>query len=102
TIVAVADLKKGSLLQADYTRKTQEVAEQRRTVETQSSALRQQTEQLEQQRAYAQSLIQSFTPQPPDIALLQTDPVAYMSQKANYEQMAGHLAYLQQQQQRSE
>lgn len=90
TVISVADLKKGSLLNADYTRKTQEVAEQRRTVEIQSQALQQHAQQLEQRGAYVSQLLQAFMPQPPDPALLDTDPFGYQKQRAEYEQWTAH------------
>lgn len=100
-IISIADLKKGSLLNADYTRKTQEVAEQRRALETQSSTLKATETQLEEQREYVTSLLQSIVPPPPDPAMLQTDPMGYMSQKAQHEQWTQHLQFLQQEQQRT-
>jgi hypothetical protein len=66
TFVTVADLKKGSLLQADYTRKTQEVAEQRRSVETQSAAAKQRETQATQIAELATNLIRGVMPPEPD------------------------------------
>lgn len=96
-IVSVSELKKGSLLNADYTRKTQEVAEQRRSVESQSAQLKQLETQLSEQREYVSQLMQSILPQEPDPALAATDPYGYTTQKANYDAMMRHVAYLQQQ-----
>lgn len=97
TVISVADLKKGSLLHADYTRKTQEAAELRRTAEAQSESVKQAEQQIIEQRNYMSSLLQSITPQAPDVSMLQTDPMAYMQQKAQYEQFTQHLDYLRQQ-----
>lgn len=102
TVISVADLKKGSLLHADYTRKTQEAAELRRTAEAQSESVKQAEQQIEQQRQYMTTLLQSVTPQAPDPSLVRTDPVAYMEQKAQYEQFAAHLDYLRQQDQQTQ
>ena len=102
TVTSIAELKKGSLLNADYTRKTQEVAEQRRALETQSEAFKATEKQLEEQREYVSSLLQSIVPQPPDPELLNTDPMAYMRQKADHEQWSQHQAYLDQEKQRTE
>lgn len=102
TIASIADLKKGTLLHADYTRKTQEVAEQRKAVETQSAEILASKQQLEQMREYNISLIRSIVPQaPPDPAMLETDPMGYMTQKAQFEQWAQHLQYLEAEQQRT-
>ena len=97
TVVSIADLKKGSLLNADYTRKTQEVAEQRRSVETQSSALQQQQQQLSEQRDMMAQLLHSIVPQAPDPTLASTDPYAYTRQKAEHEAWINHLQLLEQQ-----
>lgn len=94
TVVLVRDLKKGSLLNADYTRKTQEVAEQRRSVESQSSQLKQLETQLGEQREFVANLIQSVLPQEPDPLLAQTDPYAYTTQKATYDTWQRYLERL--------
>jgi hypothetical protein len=77
----VADLKAGSLRNADYTRKTQEVAEQRKQFETQSSVVKQREQQLEQNSQYIARLIQAIVPAAPDPATMQTDPMGYLQQK---------------------
>jgi hypothetical protein len=46
--------------------------------------------------------LQSVTPQAPDPSLVRTDPVAYMEQKAQYEQFTAHLEYLRQQDQQTQ
>lgn len=97
TVTTIADLKSGSLRNADYTRKTQEVAEQRRALETQSQAFEASHKELAQQRDYVSQLLQSLTPQAPDPALLSTDPLKYMQDKANFEAWQQHASYLQQQ-----
>lgn len=102
TVTTIADLKQGSLRNADYTRKTQEVAEQRRALETQSHAIQASQQQIEQQRQYMASLLQSIVPPPPDPTMLNTDPMGYMTQKAQHEQWVAHLSYLQQEEQRTE
>lgn len=102
TVISVSDLKKGSLLQADYTRKTQETAELRRSFEAQSESVKQAEQQIIEQRQYMTTLLQSVTPQAPDPSLVRTDPVAYMEQKAQYEQFTQHLDYLRQQDQQTQ
>ena len=90
TVTTIAELKKGSLLLPDYTRKTQEVAEQRRTVESQSQALQQHAQQLAQQRDYVTQLVQAFMPPPPDPSILDVDPHGYQKQRVEYEQWMAH------------
>jgi len=96
-IVSVSDLKQGSLLHADYTRKTQEVAEQRRSVESQSSVIKAAEQQLAEQRDMMVQLLQSIVPQAPDPTLASTDPYAYTRQKAEHEAWIVHLQTLEQQ-----
>lgn len=101
TVTTISELKKGSLLNADYTRKTQELAEQRRSTETQSTEAQASKKQAEDQRQFMTTLLQSIVPQAPDPSLLDTDPMAYMRQKTSHEQWAAHLDKLTQDQQRA-
>ncbi len=98
----VAELKSGSLRNADYTRKTQEVAEQRKQFETQSSAYKQREQQLEQQAQYVASLVQAIVPAEPSLEMLDVDPMGYQRQKATREQWIQHLNYLDGQRQQTE
>jgi len=102
TITSIAELKKGSLLNADYTRKTQEVAEQRRSVETQSSAIKQQETQLSEQRQLLTTLLTSIAPQAPDPSWADPrspnyNPAEYMAARAAHEQFVGYVQTLEQQ-----
>jgi len=105
TFSTVAELKSGSLRNADYTQKTQEVAEQKRSVESQSQRIQQREAELTQQAEYLTGLITSIVPQaPPDIRMLDVnsptfDIVGYNQQKAQFEQWQQHIGYLQQMQQ---
>jgi len=97
----VAELKRGSLREADYTRKTQEVSAKHSEVERQSAAIEVSEKQLTEKLAYVESVIKSIVPAEPDPAMLQTDPVGYMQQKAHREQWMQHLSYLESEQQRA-
>lgn len=72
--------KRESETRADYTKKTQAVAEQRKSFEAAT------TQVLEKIKAYDERLSQFTTQrlQPPDPALRQTDPVGYEEQLAQY------------------
>ena len=72
--------------QADYTRKTQEVAEQRRTVDSQQDKLQSVAQQIKEQRDTFLAFQEQFSPEPPDISLVETDPQAYTLNKAYYDQ----------------
>jgi hypothetical protein len=102
TFATVAELKAGNLKNADATRKWQEAAELRRTAESQAESVKQAEQQIIEQRQYMTTLLQSVTPQAPDPSLVRTDPVAYMEQKAQYEQFTAHLEYLRQQDQQTQ
>lgn len=99
TVSTVSDLIQGNLRDRDYRQKTMEAAELRKAAEAQSSALSQKEQQLTEQLNYAQSLLQSFMPQPPDQSKLETDPLGYMRERDQYERMTQHLQYIAQTQQ---
>lgn len=54
------DIKPHLMMQQDYTRKTQEVAEHRRALEQQAESIRAQEQKLQQQAEFQQANIQSF------------------------------------------
>ena len=94
------ELKAGVLRQADYTRKTQALAEERK----QFQSVVQQAQ--EQEKVYSQLLpvmvqrMQQYMPQPPRTELIDTDPVAYMKQKELYERELGDFQAAQAEMQR--
>jgi len=84
------ELSKSYLRQADYTRKTQEIANQRKALEQEAAALREQRAQEIQTLQVAQQVLRQHVPPPPDPAMAQTDPVGYV------QAMAAHNAAMQQ------
>ena len=99
TVATVNDLIQGNLRDRDYRQKTMEVAEQRRSVETQSSTIKQQEQQLEEQRTYMSQLFQSIMPQAPDPSLVDPsspnyNPAAYLQAEASHKQFMAHLQNL--------
>lgn len=106
TEATVADLIAGNLKGADYTRKTQEVAEQRRSVEAQSTEAQASKKQAEEQRQFMTTLLQQIVPPAPDPSLLDDrspnfDPMRYQRAKAENEQWTAYLDRLTQDQQRA-
>lgn len=97
TVSTVADLIAGNMKERDYRQKTMELAPQRRALEEQSSALKASEQQVNEQREYLSSLLESLTPQPPDPNTLASDPIGYMQAKDQYERFVAHTQYIQQQ-----
>ncbi len=97
-VVTVADLKKSPLLQADYTRKTQEIAEQRRSVETGNRRVQQLESELSTEREWTAQVLSYLSPKPPDRAEIHTDPIGYQERKAAYDEHQQYLGSLQRQQ----
>ena len=95
-----SEIQSGYLRQADYTRKTQALAEERK----QYHAVVQQAQ--EQEKVYSQLLpvmvqrMQQYMPQPPKPELIDADPVSYMKQKEAYEREMGDLQAAQAEMQR--
>ena len=78
--------KRVSDFQADYTRKTQAIAEERKVVDTQAERLMSAAEQIKSQRETFLNYQAMFAPQPPDISMVESDPIGYQQQKAYYDQ----------------
>lgn len=78
TQVSLKDLKDSPMLKADHTRKTQEVAEKRKTVDATAQKLQGISEAL------TDYLVQMMPPEP-DVNLAMTDPNKWTAQKAQYE-----------------
>lgn len=103
--VPVAELKNGYLRQADYTRKTQQLAEQRRALEPEMAAVREERAHYAAiLPALAQQLQELQNSQVPDLdRLWAEDPIEWVRQKSIVEERAkrieaakGEMARLQQ------
>jgi hypothetical protein len=97
SVATVADLKRGTLRYADYTRKNMEVAQERKAVEEHKSRVSSLEAALTQQREFVASLASQYIPQPPTRELMDADPYGYMQAKANYDEQMAALMQLQQQ-----
>ena len=100
--VTLDELKRGYSGQKYIQSGMADVAEARKQVEAQQSEISQATQQLNYLIQAAQQ--GAFVPPtPPDAAMLQTDPIGYMEQKAKFDQQAAqynqNLTLYQQQQQ---
>lgn len=95
-----SEIQSGYLRQADYTRKTQALAEERKQF---GSELQQ---AKEERQIYAQLLpaivqqLQATMPQMPDPTLIDTDPARYLKERDAYERKLGDLQAAQSEQAR--
>lgn len=84
-------------LKADYTRKTQEVAQERHTVQAAWAQAQQTAQQLQQAQAALLQFAGNALGEPPDLSLAQADPQAYLVQRGLFEQRQAQLQHLIQQ-----
>lgn len=94
------DLSKSYLRQADYTKKTQELATQRKTLEQAAETIRVERTRELQILNLAQQMLAQQVPPEPDHTLAASDPVAFVQQKAAHEAAVQRLQALNAHQQR--
>lgn len=94
------DLSKGYLRQADYTKKTQELATQRKTLEQAAETIRVERTRELQILNLAQQMLAQQVPPEPDHTLAASDPVAFVQQKAAHDAAMQRLQALNVHQQR--
>lgn len=81
---SAAELREAVLKSADYTAKTQQLAQQRQAVQAQQEALAAVLPYIQPELARLAETVQN-APARPDPALLETDPQAYLRARAAYE-----------------
>lgn len=84
TKAQIAEAHKSGLRQADYTKKTQEIAEQRKAAEQETAKAREERTQYMQGLQKAQAVLESQLQEQQKIdwqRLLETDPVEYLKQQ---------------------
>lgn len=80
-VITLSDLQKGTLRQADYTRKTQELAEERKSLDADKAALADKQRQLD-----AAILNATGEEAEPDWAqMAEDDPLGYVTEKAKWD-----------------
>lgn len=94
TEVTIAALKQGSLRQADYTRKTQEISALRTELTQRQTALAQQSQQFEAQVNLAIEIAAANLPPEPNPEMMAENPLGYMQQKAIYDKRVQELQRL--------
>lgn len=98
----LSDLVKGNLRQSDYTKKTMEVAEQRKAAEAEIQRARAERMQYAQGLQQAQAVLQAQLQEQSQTnwqQLLETDPVEYLKQQHLAQQRQAQLNQVMQQQQ---
>jgi len=78
------ELREAVLKSADYTRKTQELAQQRQQLEAQQRALAEVLPHIQPELLRLQEMVQN-PPQPPDPSLIETNQQQYLRERAQYE-----------------
>jgi hypothetical protein len=100
--VTLDELQRGYQRQADYTRKTQQTAEQRKAAEAALQQIAAERQQYAQTLAAAQQMIAQFVPAEPDwVALSQQDPVEAIRQRALWDRHNAQLSALRAEQERA-
>ena len=89
--VTVDELKKGYLRQSDYTRKTQQVAEERKSLEAELSVIREERSQYEQLLPALQQQLHAMANQEPDWeTLYQQDPIGAIQEERKWRVQMQH------------
>jgi hypothetical protein len=95
------ELLRGYQREADYTRKTQKLAEERRMVESEFQQVRAEREQYATVLVQLQQKLQEMAPAEPDWERLEAeDPIEYARQWTHHQRKAQQLAAVQQEQAR--
>lgn len=84
--VSLDELKKGYMLESNYTRSMQEAAEMKKTAQARTVEAEQRLNDVTTYLATIDQMFFGQPPQQPDLALLQTDPAEYERQKVTHEQ----------------
>lgn len=98
--VTLEELQKGYSRTADYTRKTMQTAEQRKALEAEQAAARQEREQYQQMLGALAVTLKQQEVAPPDEALRQSDPVEFSIRWADYQRRQEQQRLVQAEQQR--
>lgn len=96
--VTLDDLIKGYQREADYTKKTQTLAEQRKQVESERNVIEQaktQRDQYQERLAMIESALRTYAPQENLEALKETDPIGYAVKVAEQTQREKQLQAVQ-------
>lgn len=90
----IEEWRRGTLRQSDYTRKTQEIAEQRKQFEERQAEIAQKAQTFDQNINFAIQVAEQYLPKPPTSEMLDSDPIGYLQQREAYETKANELRQL--------
>jgi hypothetical protein len=102
TVTTIAELKRGTLFQRDYTRKTQELSEERKSFEAQREQVSQYAQQLDQSREYLAWYAEQFIPKQPPATFqgdARMDPQGFLEWQQDVARWQAHAQTWQQFQQ---
>jgi len=101
TVTTIAELKRGTLFQRDYTQKTQALSEERKTFEAERQQVSQYVQQVEQLREYASWYAENYLPKKPEpfTGDRMQDPMGYLQWSEANDKWLAHAQAFQQFQQ---
>lgn len=101
TVTTIADLKRGTLFQRDYTQKTQALSEERKSFEAERQQVSQYVQQVEQLREYASWYAEQYLRKKPEpfTGNRMDDPMGYLAWSQKNDEWQVHAQAFQQFQQ---
>lgn len=94
--VTLDELKAGYLKDADYRRKTQETAEERKSIRSEREFIRKAEAEAKEAMEFAVAVLSTMMPKRPTYEDAQTDPIGYMQSVAAYSEAQNTLSTIQQ------
>ena len=91
SVEQIQEWRDAGLRTADYTRKTQEVAEQRRTLEGYAGEVSAQQTAVAEALERALAVVEAYVPAPPSTELAIRDPARYTQELAIYQSALAHV-----------
>lgn len=93
-VTTIAQLKRETLYQADYTRKTTELAEERKRFSEQKALADDFARNIAREREVLIAYAQQVMPQPPDKSMREYDPLGYQTAVEDYRERVAALQQL--------
>lgn len=92
TVTTIAELKRGTLFQRDYTQKTQALSEEKKTFEAERQQVSQLAQQVEQLREYAIWYAEQYLPKKPEpfTGDRLNDPMGYLAWSQKNDEWQAH------------